>query len=135
LPERKWCGTPKGYKRHKRVGEDACRDCKDALNEYTRLRRSRNPKSYLHGMHSDGVPARVLDKLQIDGGWLTVDILADELGEHHDTVRRALGRLKDKGLTDSRCYLVEARWGPRMEVWEWSAAVLPDHWVDFEEAS
>jgi hypothetical protein len=32
------CGTPQGYRRHRKLGEDACRPCKDAINAL-------NPKS------------------------------------------------------------------------------------------
>lgn len=28
------CGTPSGYKRHKRAGHDACADCKRAHSQY-----------------------------------------------------------------------------------------------------
>jgi hypothetical protein len=32
------CGTPKAYHRHRRVPEDACQPCKDAIAEYERTR-------------------------------------------------------------------------------------------------
>lgn len=28
------CGTPAAYRRHQHAGQDACRPCKDAWNEY-----------------------------------------------------------------------------------------------------
>ena len=32
------CGTPRGYRQHHRYRQDACRDCKDALNAQQRAR-------------------------------------------------------------------------------------------------
>lgn len=35
------CGTRSGYARHLRRGEQACRDCKDAVRDYQRSKRAR----------------------------------------------------------------------------------------------
>ena len=36
-------GTTRGYRRHRDIGEDACRPCKDALAAYSRWRRQNGP--------------------------------------------------------------------------------------------
>lgn len=40
-------GTRGGYLRHRRQGEDACQDCKDAHTEYERAQRRRRRKAAL----------------------------------------------------------------------------------------
>lgn len=33
------CGTPSGYQAHKRRGEETCRECRDAINAYSKAKR------------------------------------------------------------------------------------------------
>lgn len=56
----------------------------------------------LGGMNSRGYPARVLDALETDGGWLTVDGIQLVVGGRTDTLRRALERLKHRGMVERR---------------------------------
>lgn len=48
------CGSPTGYKRHKRLGEAVCGECKEALAEYQRQYRAENPPKILEGGHAHG---------------------------------------------------------------------------------
>lgn len=50
----------------------------------------------------EGLPARILDQLETDGGWLTVPGLACDLDATPAAVRRALFRLRGKSLVESR---------------------------------
>jgi predicted transcriptional regulator len=56
-------------------------------------------------------PDRIVDLLDIDGGWLTVDGIADRLGISPTTASRALYRLRNAGLVESR-YVELARSRP-----------------------
>lgn len=49
-----------------------------------------------------GLPARSLDLLETDGGWLTTAGVALELGAAYESADRALSRLRDRGLVESR---------------------------------
>jgi hypothetical protein len=49
-----------------------------------------------------GLPARLLDFLETDGGWLTTDGLAMALDEQRNSVDKALDRLKQRGLVENR---------------------------------
>jgi predicted transcriptional regulator len=51
---------------------------------------------------STGLPARILDVLETDGGWLTTEGVALQVGGRDDSVQRALYRLHDRGLVESR---------------------------------
>lgn len=53
-------------------------------------------------LHTKGIPARMLDLLETDGGWLTVHGLAHELEANPESVERALWRLRLKGLVECR---------------------------------
>lgn len=51
----------------------------------------------------DSVPSRVLEVLELDGGWLTRDGIALVITDvTHDTLRRALIRLRSYGMIESR---------------------------------
>lgn len=59
--------------------------------------------SAVKGLHSNGLPARILDVLETDGGWLTTDGVALELGwENTESVYRALSRLVVRGFAEHR---------------------------------
>lgn len=89
-----------------------------------------------------GAPDQTLDLLQIDGGWLTCDYMAERLGLAHGTVRRALYTLRKYGCVTSRVVDLafsgnrtrgggHNRWGgatfdTRLE---WSATLDPIHWA------
>lgn len=58
-------------------------------------------------MMKDGTPARLLEHLELDGGWLTMEgLLADLPHLKRFTVERAVQRLKARGLVVSRMRLV-----------------------------
>lgn len=56
----------------------------------------------MKSMHSNGIPVRLLDLLETDGGWLTVDGIAVGLDVKPESVSRALYRLRNTGLVESR---------------------------------
>lgn len=56
----------------------------------------------LGGIHPGGVPDRTLDLLSIDGGWLTVQGIAQDLSAKPPTVEKALWRLRKRGRVVSR---------------------------------
>jgi len=43
VSERPPCGTPKGYKRHRRANQEPCQPCRDAAAVYVAERRAANP--------------------------------------------------------------------------------------------
>lgn len=45
---------------------------------------------------------RTLDLLQIDGGWLTTQGIARDLGEKPKTIERTLARLRQRGWVSFR---------------------------------
>jgi predicted transcriptional regulator len=53
-------------------------------------------------LHTNGIPARTLDFLETDGGWLTVDGIAHSLGVRPESLSRALWRLHQRGLVEYR---------------------------------
>lgn len=53
-------------------------------------------------LDTSGHPARLLDHLETDGGWLTSESLALLIGASKDSVDRALWRLKERGLIEKR---------------------------------
>jgi predicted ArsR family transcriptional regulator len=53
-------------------------------------------------LHQNGIPARLVDVLETDGGWLTVDGLAHQLDAKFESVRRALERLAARGIVEHR---------------------------------
>lgn len=88
-----------------------------------------------------GAPDQALDLLQIDGGWLTCEYLADRLELAYDTVRKALYTLRGYGCVESRVVDLafsgnrnrsngHDRWGGRTfdGRLEWRATFQPDHW-------
>lgn len=54
------------------------------------------------GAHLNGLPTRILDVLETDGGWLVIDSIADALDAKPDSVKAALRRLGERGLVESR---------------------------------
>ena len=125
------CGTEAAYYRHRRAGEEPCDECREAPRK-ARLRRLHGDKADWFGrwggLNPSGTPFQVLDKLQIDGGWLTADQMAMELGGRLETVNRALYRLRERGLVKAR--RIELTWAGRnmAERVEWRAVTLPQHW-------
>lgn len=53
-------------------------------------------------LHPHGIPVRLMDLLETDGGWLTLDYMAMKLDEKVESVERALIRLRDRGLVETR---------------------------------
>lgn len=72
-------------------------------------------------LKSDGVPQRVVDALEFDGGWLTVAGVALEVGVSDEHARRALYHLRKRGLVKNRFITLRAgaeragRWESRTE--------------------
>lgn len=62
----------------------------------------------------DGIPARLMDLLETDGGWLTVDYLAMRLDAKPESVESALTRLRDRGLVESRVEELASRESTRV---------------------
>lgn len=56
----------------------------------------------MKGMHVNGIPARTLDVLETDGGWLTADGLSVALDAGLPAVERALWRLRQRALVEYR---------------------------------
>jgi hypothetical protein len=55
------------------------------------------------GPRAESTPTRILDILETDGGWLHTDWIYDAFPQVPDkTISRALFRLRDKGLIESR---------------------------------
>ena len=54
-------------------------------------------------MHENGLPARIIDVLETDSGWLTTEGIALQLGWGNEpSVRRALERLVSRGIVEHR---------------------------------
>lgn len=53
-------------------------------------------------LSSNGIPARLMDRLETDGGWLTLEYLAMVLDANPDSVERALQRLFQRDLIEKR---------------------------------
>lgn len=75
---------------------------------------------------------RVLDLLQIDGGWLTKAGIADRLGVTEDQALHALQRLRDGGMAEMRSVGLSVRKHRTGAVVdqrvEWSASCVPSYW-------
>jgi Fe2+ or Zn2+ uptake regulation protein len=86
------------YKRHLRLGETPCPGDYEANARYQRERSIRRK----NGIRITRLSEHIVDALDIDGGWLTVDGLAEWLGRHPDTIKRYLLMLSDAGMVASR---------------------------------
>ena len=64
---------------------------------------------------------KVLDWLQLDGGWLTKEGLADALGHHVDSVTRTLRILRSRGDVQSRVIELAGAAGGNESRMEWKA--------------
>ena len=53
-------------------------------------------------LHPKKTPARILDLLETDGGWLTVEGMSLYLGVTTETVQKALERLRNSGFVIMR---------------------------------
>lgn len=53
---------------------------------------------------TNGIPVRLMDLLETDGGWLTLDYMAMKLDEREESVEKALVRLRDRGLVEDRMF-------------------------------
>lgn len=53
-------------------------------------------------LHRGKTPERIVDLLEIDGGWLTKDGIATDLRTKPETVERALFRLRRAGRVRAR---------------------------------
>lgn len=118
------CGTRSGYYTHVRAGESPCDECRPA-------RRQGKPGGMFTawgGMDPSGSLFRALDKLQVDGGWLSSEQLAAELDVRELTMRRALWRLRERGLVEDRRVPLTWEVGRVTERIEWRAVALPDYW-------
>lgn len=118
------CGTRGGYYRHVRAGESPCDACKPERNQGASVR----PYNEWGGLQPSGSLFRALDKLQVDGGWLSAEQLAVELGVTEPTMRRALWRLRERGMVEDRRVPITWEVGQVTERIEWRAVALPDYW-------
>ena len=81
------------------------------------------------GLHSSGVPARILDLLSIEGGWWRSDEITERLGAKPTTVQKSLYRLAERGQIRKRLRVVAVtqrhfggrELGTEAEIAEWSA--------------
>ena len=70
------------------------------------------------------VTRNLLDLLELDGGWLTSEGLALDLGFDPQTVDRTLYRLRQKNLVESRVVELALSSGGRLQSrseWRWAA--------------
>jgi hypothetical protein len=81
---------------------------------YYQWGKSRPPNPNGRGLNTDGGPARILDALEADGGWLTADGIGLALPSMSQrNLNRNLFRLRARGLVVSRRVLLtttESRW-------------------------
>jgi len=77
-----------------------------------------------------GTPARLLDVLETDGGWLTIAGLAMRVDAQERSVDRALWRLHAKGCVDYRVVeMATGHAGPRAPS-KWSLHQPHTAWVE-----
>lgn len=82
--------------------------------------------SYL-GLRENGLPVRILDVLETDGGWLTTDGIALQLGwENTESVYRALRRLLLKGLVEERLVHLAGHLNPPTQTYSGSGVGIMD---------
>lgn len=108
------CGTVAAYHRHRYYGEEPCPEDRAAWSAWNRAynKARRTPKPRPEPKPVKPKPERkwrtydrARDLLFLDGGWLTSDGIAADIGRDPVTVERALRRLKQEGLVE--CRLVE----------------------------
>lgn len=61
-----------------------------------------SPRGAQTGSRLERSPARILDALETDGGWLTADGIALLVPYSGETISRNLFRLRKRGLVESR---------------------------------
>lgn len=79
--------------------------CRLCHNEYSRARKRRVRKQKPPApprLKPDGLPAKLVDLLAIEGGWWHEAALCDRLGAERDSVIRALYRLREAGRVEMR---------------------------------
>jgi DNA-binding MarR family transcriptional regulator len=54
------------------------------------------------GVHTNGLPIRILDVLETEGGWETPEAITERLKANRTAVDRALLRLEARGLIERR---------------------------------
>lgn len=109
------CGTVAAYHRHRYYGEEPCPEDRAAWSAwnraYNKARRTPKPKPEPEPKPKRVRPKperkwrtydRTRDLLFLDGGWLTSEGIAVDLGCDPATVERALRRLRREGLVESR---------------------------------
>lgn len=97
MPRRlKPCGTTAAYFRHIRAGEETCQPCRDAMT----AQRKRYPKSNRERAWT--MQDELLDWLSVEGTWSTALEAAERFDRNLDSTDRALRKLRDKGLVESR---------------------------------
>lgn len=75
------------------------RDC----DECQKLRNSKEwQATHMPVLHPKKTPARILDLLETDRGWLTVDGICLHLGVTGETAQKALERLRNSGFVAMR---------------------------------
>lgn len=77
--------------------------------ERKRLRRRQN-----------GIPARLLDYMTADGGWLSQEILCDEVAGQPTSIRRALFYLRAQGEVESRTLEIDITGRPQPGYLRWT---------------
>lgn len=82
-----------------RVSPNGRRDC----DECQKLRNSKEwQATHMPVLHPKKTPARILDLLETDGGWLTVEGMCVHLGVTGETAQKALERLRNSGFVVMR---------------------------------
>lgn len=77
----------------------------------------------------NGLPVRLLDLLETEDRPLPLVWLANRLDADPESTRRALHRLKDRGLV----FLHDSKWGLRpVPQWEWRGPVGHTRWAQTE---
>lgn len=90
------CGTTAAYFRHIRNGETTCQPCRDAMTNQRR-RYARTPRERKWTMQDE-----LLDWLSVEGTWSTALEAAERFDRNLESTERALRKLRDKGLVESR---------------------------------
>lgn len=95
------CGTPSMYTQHYKNGKKPCDACREAFSEYQKGRYEKRKRDGGVLRQYNPVSRRVLDILQTDGGWMSLEaIVADfeaRFGDvRDDSMRRAVSGLIDR---------------------------------------
>lgn len=94
-----------------------CQPCRDAHAEYMRGYQQRRRR--FGNQEAWKLADELLDRLSLDGGWLTSEGLAMELDRHVESMDRILRRLRREGTVESR--IVELAGTHRDQRTEWRA--------------